>query len=91
MARTGRAARFTARTAVLTTVVVEFGALLAGRIPTPREMEAALRDMGFSRRQSRAFMAKGYVGLDPEAAAAEALAERIHALTDNIRSAIPTP
>ncbi len=63
----------------------------AGQMPTPRELEAALRDMGFSRRQSRAFMAKGYAGLDPEAAAAEELAERIHALTDDIRSAIPTP
>ena len=63
----------------------------AGRLPTPRELEAALRDMGFSRRQSRAFMAKGFSGLDPEAAAAEELAERIHALTDDIRSAIPTP
>ncbi len=61
------------------------------QMPTPRELEAALRDMGFSRRQSRAFMAKGYAGLDPEAAAAEELAERIHALTDDIRSAIPTP
>ena len=63
----------------------------AGQTPTPREMEAALRDMGFSRRQSRAFMAKGYSGLDPEAVAAEELAERIHALTEDIRSAIPTP
>ena len=54
-------------------------------------MEAALRDLGFSRRQSRAFMSKGYSGLDPKAAAAEELAERIHALTDDIRSAIPTP
>ncbi len=63
----------------------------AGQTPTPREMEAALRDMGFSRRQSRAFMARGFSGLDPEAVAAEGLAERIHALTDDIRSAIPTP
>ncbi len=61
----------------------------AGQMPTPRELEAALRDMGFSRRQSRAFMAKGYAGLDPEAAAAEELAERIYALTDSIREAIP--
>ena len=62
-----------------------------GELPTPREMEAALRDMGFSRRQSRAFMSKGFAGLDPEAAAAEELAERIQELTDDIRSAIPTP
>jgi len=62
-----------------------------GELPTPREMEGMLRDVGFSRRQSRAFMAKGFSGLDPEAAAAEELAERIRALTDDIRSAIPTP
>ena len=58
-------------------------------MPTPREMEAALRDMGFSRRQSRAFMAKGFSGLDPEAAAAEALVDSIRALSDSIRDAIP--
>ena len=61
----------------------------AGQMPTPREMEAALRDLGFSRRQSRVFMPKGFSGLDPEADAAEALVERIHALTDSIREAIP--
>ncbi len=61
----------------------------AGQMPTPRELEAALRDMGFLRRQSRAFMSKGYSGLDPKAAAAKELAERIHALTDSIREAIP--
>ena len=60
-----------------------------GQMPTPRELEAALRDMGFSRRQSRAFMAKGYAGPDPEAVVAEELAERIHALTADIREAIP--
>ncbi len=62
-----------------------------GQVPTPRELEAALRDMGFSRRQSRAFLAKGYAGLDPDAAAAEDLADAIRDLTANIRSAIPTP
>ena len=61
----------------------------AGQVPTPRELEAALRDMGFSRRQSRAFLAKGYAGLDPEAVAAKQLADKIRALTKNIRSAIP--
>ena len=60
----------------------------AGQVSTPRELEAALRDMGFSRRQSRAFLAKGYAGLDPEAVAIEQLAERIRALTENIRSTI---
>ena len=52
-------------------------------------MEAALRDMGFSRRQSRAFMAKGFSGLDPEAAATEDLADSIRALTESVREAIP--
>ena len=61
----------------------------AGQMPTLREVEALLRDVGFSRAQAKAFLSKGYAGLDPEAAAAEALAERIHALTDSIREAIP--
>ena len=34
---------------------------------------------------------RSYDALDPEAAATEVLAARIHALTDDIRSAIPTP
>ena len=36
-----------------------------------------------------AFMSKGFSGLDPEAAAAEGLADSIRALTYSIRTAIP--
>ncbi len=63
----------------------------AGQMPNIREVEHMLRDVGFTRAQAKAFLAKGYAGLDPEAAAAEELAERIQELTDDIRSAIPTP
>ncbi len=44
-----------------------------------------------SRAQAKGLLARGYEALNPEAAAAEALVERIQALTDDIRSAIPTP
>ena len=64
-------------------------ALDGDRVPTRRELEVAFRDMGLTRAEARGLLAKGYAGLDPEAAAAEQLAERIRALTENIRSAIP--
>lgn len=38
-------------------------ALCAGEIPSPKTVERALRDVGFSRSQSKEFMAKGFGGL----------------------------
>ena len=35
------------------------------------------------------FLAKGFSGLDPEAAATEDLADSIRALTESVREAIP--
>ncbi len=58
-------------------------------VPTPRELEMAFRDLGFTRAQAKGLVARGYEALNPEAAAAEELAERIRALTGSIREAIP--
>lgn len=38
-------------------------ALMLGDIPDPRTLEKTLRDVGFSQRQAKTFMAKGYNGL----------------------------
>lgn len=38
-------------------------ALVAGEIPSPKTVERALREVGFSRSQSKEFMAKGFGGL----------------------------
>lgn len=37
--------------------------LKSGEIPTPRDFEKALRDVGLSQQQSKRFMAEGYKGL----------------------------
>jgi len=44
--------------------------LAEGRVPSPREYEAFLRDAGFSRRQAKGLIADGYKSLAPRDAAA---------------------
>ena len=53
----------------------------AGQVPTRREVEAALKDMGFTCRDAKAFIAEGYRALDPDYAEELEIAEAIRELT----------
>ncbi len=54
-------------------------------LPSPRDLEAALHDLGLSRAQAKGLLSRGYAGLGPEAEELEAT----HALIASIRAAIP--
>lgn len=66
-------------------------ALVSGRLPKEKEFEAFLRDAGFSRKQAKGLMSRGYSALNPcdaggcggntDAAALSALAAKIRSLT----------
>ncbi|HHQ4530738.1 TPA: hypothetical protein ACSP1Y_004570, partial [Aeromonas hydrophila] len=46
-------------------------ALQEGNIPTEREMEKLLRDVGLSQKRAKAFLAQGYKGLSVDTTTAE--------------------
>ena len=54
-------------------------------LPSPRDLEAALHDLGLTRSQAKGLMARGYKGLSREAEELEAT----HALIALIRVAMP--
>jgi hypothetical protein len=60
-------------------------ALAAGHVPSKADCERLLHDSGFSRKQAAALVARGYSGLSPEVAEAEALAEAIRRATAILR------
>lgn len=55
-----------------------------GQTPRPSEMEKALRDVGLSKTQAKAFMAKGFGALQPRDADAESSLESLKSLKNLI-------
>lgn len=59
-------------------------ALERGEMPRPSDVERALREVGFSKTQAQAFMAKGYGSIAPRDAVAEEALTVIKTLIDRI-------
>ena len=55
--------------------------LAEGQMPNPRELEAFLRDAGFSRKQAKGLIADGYKALSPRDAGAGAGADEAQVIT----------
>ena len=58
--------------------------LQRGETPPPSKVERALREVGFSGSQAKAFMAKGYSAITPREAAADEALQSLKTLIDRI-------
>lgn len=54
--------------------------LAKGEMPTKRELEAFLRDAGFSRNEAKGFIAEGWKGIAPEREALGEVAEKLDSM-----------
>lgn len=59
--------------------------LVRGEMPRPSEFEKALREVGLSRSQAKAFMASGYSALQPRDAEAEQALSSLKSLMDRMK------
>lgn len=59
--------------------------LVRGEVPRPSEFEKALREVGLSRTQAKAFMASGYSALQPRDAEAEQALSSLKSLMDRMK------
>lgn len=58
-----------------------------GETPPPSKVERALREVGFSGSQAKAFMAKGYSAISPREAGADEALQSLKSLSDIIKGA----
>lgn len=58
--------------------------LTRGETPPPSKIERALREVGFSRSQAKAFMAKGYSAIAPREAAVDEALQSLKSLLDKM-------
>lgn len=58
--------------------------LVRGEMPRPSEFEKALREVGLSRSQAKAFMASGYSAIQPRDAEAEAALSNLKSLMNRL-------